>query len=126
MPRQKDKSLSCRPRFRVMAGSLIALGPGKVALLEAIEKAGSISQAARFMTMSYRRAWDMVETMNQSFKKPLVKSVTGGSRGGGAQLTDSGKEMVALFRSMEKKAEIAVSGDWQKIRKALKAPKKMK
>ena len=78
------------------------------------------------MTMSYRRAWDMVETMNQSFKKPLVKSVTGGSRGGGAQLTDSGKEMVALFRSMGKKAEIAVSGDWQKIRKALKAPKKTK
>ena len=126
MPRQKDKSLSCRPRFRVMAGSLIALGPGKVDLLEAIEKAGSISQAARFMTMSYRRAWDMVETMNQSFKKPLVKSVTGGSRGGGAQLTDSGKEMVALFRSMEKQAEIAVSEDWKKIRKALKAPKKSK
>ena len=126
MPRQKDKSLSCRSRFRVMAGSLIALGPGKVDLLEAIEKAGSISQAARFMTMSYRRAWDMVETMNQSFKKPLVKSVTGGSRGGGAQLTDSGKEMVALFRSMEKQAEIAVSEDWKKIRKALKAPKKSK
>ena len=124
MPRQKDKSLSCRPRFRVMAGSLIALGPGKVDLLEAIEKAGSISQAARSMTMSYRRAWDMVETMNQSFKKPLVKSVTGGSRGGGAQLTDSGKKMVALFRSMEKQAEIAVSDDWQNIRKALKVPKK--
>lgn len=126
MPRQKDKSLSCRPRFRIMAGNLIALGPGKVDLLEAIEKAGSISQAARSMKLSYRRAWDMVETMNQSFKKPLVKSVTGGARGGGAQLTDSGKEMVVLFRSMEKQAEVAVNGDWQKIRKALKAPKKTK
>ena len=107
-----------------MAGSLIALGPGKVDLLEAIDKAGSISQAARSMKLSYRRAWDMVETMNQSFKKPLVKSVTGGSKGGGAQLTDSGKKMIALFRSMEKQAEIAVSEEWQNIRKALKAPKK--
>ena len=109
-----------------MAGSLIALGPGKVDLLEAIDREGSISQAARSMKLSYRRAWDMVETMNQCFKKPLVKSVIGGSKGGGAQLTDSGKKMIALFRSMEKQAETAVDKDWQSIRKALKVPTKTK
>jgi molybdate transport system regulatory protein len=107
-----------------MAGSLIALGPGKVDLLEAIEREGSISQAARSMELSYRRAWDMVETMNQCFKKPLVKSVTGGSKGGGAQLTDSGKKMIVLFRSMEKQAETAMDENWQSIRKALKVPMK--
>ena len=124
MPRPKENSFSCRPRFRVMAGSLIALGPGKVDLLEAIEREGSISQAARSMELSYRRAWDMVETMNQCFKKPLVKSVTGGSKGGGAQLTDSGKKMIVLFRSMEKQAETAMDENWQSIRKALKVPMK--
>ncbi len=66
-----------------MSDDLIALGPGKVDLLESIDKAGSISEAARQGHISYRRAWDMVDAMNQCFKKPLVESVTGGKGGGG-------------------------------------------
>ena len=58
-----------------MSGDQIALGPGKVDLLESIDKVGSISEAARQNNISYRRAWDMVNTMNQCFRKPLVESM---------------------------------------------------
>ena len=83
----KAKDLQCRSRYRIMSGDLIALGPGKVDLLESIDQEGSISQAARQSHLSYRRAWDMVDTMNRCFKKPLVISATGGKGGGGAELT---------------------------------------
>jgi molybdate transport system regulatory protein len=86
-----------------MTGSLIALGPGKVDLLESIEREGSISQAARERHLSYRRAWNMVDTMNQCFKEPLVVSITGGRGGGGAILTDAGEKIIQLYRKMEKK-----------------------
>ena len=86
-----------------MSDDLIALGPGKVDLLESIDKAGSISEAARQGHISYRRAWDMVDAMNQCFKKPLVESVTGGKGGGGAALTPLGKKVIEIYRDMEKK-----------------------
>ena len=54
-----------------MSGDLIALGPGKVDLLESIDNMGSISEAARQSNISYRRAWDMVDTMNQCFNEPF-------------------------------------------------------
>ena len=74
--------MQCRSGYRIMSGDQIALGPGKVDLLESIYKVGSISEAARQNNISYRRAWDMVNTMNQCFSNRLVKSVTGGKGGG--------------------------------------------
>ncbi len=105
-----------------MAGDAIALGPGKVALLEAIERMGSISQAAREIKLSYKRAWDMVDTMNQCFKEPLVLSSTGGKGGGGAQLTPLGIKMILLFRSMESTAIKSTQADWNAIKQQLKQP----
>ena len=98
-----------------MVGEAIALGPGKVDLLEAIGRMGSISQAAREIKLSYRRAWDMVDTMNHCFKEPLVTSTTGGKGGGGAQLTPLGNKMILLFRSMESTAEKSTQADWNAI-----------
>jgi molybdate transport system regulatory protein len=105
-----------------MAGDAIALGPGKVDLLEAIGRMGSISQAAREIKLSYRRAWDMVDTMNHCFKEPLVTSTTGGKGGGGAQLTPLGNKMILLFRSMESTAEKSTQADWNAIKQFLKQP----
>ena len=99
---QKNK-ISIRPRFRLRIGDLIALGPGKVDLLESIEREGSISKAARVRHLSYRRAWNMVDTVNQCFKEPLVSSITGGKGGGGAKLTATGEKVILLYRKMEKK-----------------------
>lgn len=126
MSKSKDNLFSCRPRFRVLIDKRIALGPGKVDLLEAIEEAGSISQAARQMKLSYRRAWEMVDTMNRCFKHPLVARVTGGKGGGGARLTESGARMVRLYRSMESAANEAVKEQWQSIRRDLKPRKPAK
>ena len=95
-------------KVRLMLGDEIAMGPGKADLLEAIEREGSISAAARALGMSYRRAWLLVETMNRCFSQPLVQALAGGRQGGGAQLSDEGRlravaeqdwpELAALLR----------------------------
>jgi molybdate transport system regulatory protein len=97
-----------RPQIRIMFRKAIAMGPGKSELLQAIERTGSISAAAREMDMSYRRAWLLVDTMNQSFRQPLVSTETGGQRGGGAVLTDLGRDVLARYLAMEEKAAAAV------------------
>ena len=102
-----------------MSDDLIALGPGKVDLLESINKEGSISQAARQSHLSYRRAWDMVNTMNRCFKKPLVISATGGKGGGGAELTPLGEKVIAIYREMENKASKATQQEWNSLKKHL-------
>lgn len=117
----KPKSgVRCKPRFRITRGEDIALGPGKIDLLEAIERNGSISSAARDIGLSYKRAWDMVATMNACFKSPLVVSEKGGSGGGGARLTELGHKVAGLYRDMETKAQQAVQADWQVIKKQIK------
>ena len=80
------------------------LGPGKINLLEAIDAEGSISAAGRCLGMSYRRAWLLVDEMNKMFGAPLADAKHGGSRGGGAQLTARGREVVAHYRAIEAKA----------------------
>jgi len=82
---------------RILCGSAVAIGPGKADLLTAIADTGSISAAARSMRMSYRRAWLLVRTMNTCFTRPLVEAVKGGKTGGGAQLTSTGREVLALY-----------------------------
>ena len=98
-----------RPAVRVLLGEAIAMGPGKAALLEAVERAGSISGAARDMGMSYRQAWLLVDTMNGCFSEPLVESATGGTGGGGARITQLGHEVLRQYRAMEKKAEASIA-----------------
>lgn len=97
-----------RPRLRILLGQAIAMGPGKADLLEAIERTGSISAAARDMGMSYRRAWQHVDVMNHIFTAPLVDTATGGSGGGGARLTPLGHDVLARYRELEVKAEAAI------------------
>jgi molybdate transport system regulatory protein len=80
------------------------LGPGKVALLEAIAQTGSISAAGRAMAMSYRRAWLLADALNHMFREPLVEAQPGGSKGGGAHLTALGHDVVAHYRAVESEA----------------------
>ena len=89
-----------RPRWRLTRGGEIALGPGKAEILEAIQRSGSITAAARSLGMSYRRAWLLVETMNRCFVGPLV--VTTRWRARGASLSDLGREVLALYRALER------------------------
>lgn len=95
-------------RLRLLFGPEIAIGPGKIALLQAIQETGSISAAARRMNMSYRRAWLLVDTMNRCFREPIVEAATGGKGGGGAQVTEFGNAVLAKYKIMEKTAIAAV------------------
>jgi molybdate transport system regulatory protein len=92
---------SLHVHVRLMLEDVGAMGPGKADLLEQIGAAGSISAAAKAMGMSYRRAWLLVDQMNACFASPLVEAAAGGAGGGGAQLTDFGREVLGLFRDMQ-------------------------
>ncbi len=103
------------PRLRILFGHAIPLGPGKAELLEHIADTGSISAAARRMNMSYRRAWLLVDTINQCFRQPLVETATGGKGGGGARVTDLGLSLLKRYRDMEAKARAACAEDFAVI-----------
>jgi len=108
------------PRLRVLLGAAVAIGHGKADLLDAIAEAGSISAAAKRMGMSYRRAWLLVDTMNGSFRGPLVASARGGSGGGGAKLTALGREVLARYRAMESKALECLTDDLDAFSKLMR------
>jgi molybdate transport system regulatory protein len=90
-------------RAWVGRGGQPILGPGRLELLEGIDRWGSISEAARRMGMSYRRAWLLVQRMNEAAGEPLVTAVTGGTQGGGARLTAQGRLAAAAFREPQER-----------------------
>lgn len=104
------------PRLRILLGEAIAIGPGKADLLETIDARGSISAAARTMGMSYRRAWLLVDTMNRSFRAPVVDTAAGGRGGGGAVLTGTGRDVLSRYRAMEEKAADVLAEDLASFR----------
>jgi molybdate transport system regulatory protein len=104
------------PRIRVLRGYEIALGPGKVALLEAIHGSGCLAAAARSLGMSYMRAWKLVQTMNTCFREPLVTKQRGGKIHGSAALTATGEHVLTLYRGMEEASRQAMADGWQELR----------
>ncbi|MCP5382560.1 MAG: winged helix-turn-helix domain-containing protein [Kordiimonadaceae bacterium] len=107
-------------KIRVLSRDELAMGPGKADLLDQIIKTGSIAAAGRAMNMSYKRAWDLVETMNNCFKTPVVEKSKGGAAKGGAVVTPFGKEILDQYRSIQKKAHSAIKNDVDDFQKFLK------
>lgn len=102
----KSNGYELRGRIWVEGKDGTFLGYGRAVLLERIKQYGSISEAARSMQMSYRAAWELVESMNRQAKTPLVETTTGGKGGGGAVLTEAGeKAIVAFWRLYERFGE---------------------
>ncbi|MFM1815395.1 MAG: hypothetical protein RLZ98_2090 [Pseudomonadota bacterium] len=95
------------------------MGPGKADLLEGIRETGSIAAAGRRMGMSYKRAWQLIETLNGYFDGPVVAAAKGGRKGGGASLTPLGEEILQLYRHMEDEAGRAISADLKKLKRRL-------
>ncbi|HEY4367164.1 MAG TPA: hypothetical protein VGN07_07985 [Steroidobacteraceae bacterium] len=89
-------------RLRIDFGDTNAVGPGKIALLERMRDTGSLSQAARELKMSYRRAWQLLESLNTSFREPVVVTSVGGKGGGGTVITDLGVALIAAYREFER------------------------
>lgn len=98
-------------RARLTLDDAIAVGPGKVALLEAVQQTGSISAAALSLGMSYRRAWLLIDELNRCLREPAVQSTSGGSRGGRSGLTATGQTIISLYRRIEATAEQACAHD---------------
>ncbi len=105
--------------MRVTVADLVAIGPGKVALLEAIRDHGSISAAARSLDMSYRRAWVLLQEINQSMRRPAVLSEHGGENRGGSTLTPDGEAVIRLYRAIEAQAAAACSKEISALLKLL-------
>ena len=99
-----------RVKISLIFESGARIGPGKARLLESIRETGSISAAARDMRMSYKRAWVLLDSMNQAFTEPLVAASPGGAGGGGAALTEFGAEVLERYRRIQTLAD-AQSGD---------------
>ncbi len=109
--------LSHRLSIRVDLASGGRIGPGKIALLEAIAANGSISGAGRALKMSYRRAWELVEDLNRGLGAAVVQTAAGGSGGGGARLTAAGALVVAEYRALEAATAAAAAPYLQKLGK---------
>jgi molybdate transport system regulatory protein len=99
------------------------IGPGKIALLEHIDKCGSISAAGRAMEMSYKRAWDLVDEVNRICRQAAVERQTGGKNGGGAVLTPFGLSLVTRYRKIERAATSSARKELQALRSAIGKPK---
>ncbi|MFT3990811.1 MAG: LysR family transcriptional regulator [Luteolibacter sp.] len=112
--------LSESPIRLLLSGSL-SFGPGKAELLERIKQSGSLQAAAAAMDMSYMKAWKMVKGLNQRFSEPLVVMHRGGNTQGGADLTELGGEILALYHEAVKAAETATFPVLDQMRKKLAA-----
>ena len=89
-----------KSRIWIEANGNILLGEGRIKLLKAIDSNGSLSKAAKSMDMSYKKAWNLVDSINKSAKEPVVSKTTGGKGGGGALLTDHGKKLIEVFETI--------------------------
>ena len=110
-----------RLTVRVDFGADRALGPGKIRLLEAVKKSGSISQAGRLLEMSYRRAWLLIDDMNRCFREPVVEAQPGGAQGGGAALTAFGEQLIKKYRAIETQAAAAAKEQIRDLETSLRA-----
>jgi molybdate transport system regulatory protein len=104
----------------------LAIGPGKVALLEAIDQTGSITSSAKLLGMSYRRAWLLVDETNRCLVRPAVQTVAGGPRGGGASLTAAGVELVRRYRALERQTGLAVTRNLKPLLRNVARPDRSK
>ncbi len=107
-------------RLRVHFNKRLLVGIGKVELLEHITRTGSLSNAAREMKMSYRRAWLLLEAMNEGFDQPVATTSAGGRRGGGTVVTDFGRQLVTGYRRMESKVQSLAAAQLREVAQHVK------
>lgn len=115
MPLMEQETL----KIRISHRAVIAIGPGKADLIEAIDQCGSITAAAKKMNMSYRRAWELVVAMNQSFVEPLIATQPGGGKLGGAQVTVLGFHILKSYRALMAKTQTACQQELDEIARYL-------
>lgn len=111
----KPRMTAPRISLRIDLPNGSRLGPGKIDVLEAVQRHRSISAAARDLNMSYRRAWLLIDDMNRAFSAPLVATFPGRSQGAGAELTPFGARLIAVYRAAERRCMKAAAGQIEEI-----------
>ena len=109
-------------RVRIYFDAMLAIGPGRIELLEGVLRTGSLSQAARDMGMSYRRAWLLMQSLNGSLSSPASLAARGGRRGGGATVTPTGRALIRTYRRTEAKVARNISTQFAKFARTATAP----
>lgn len=117
MSPKKNKPRAVLVRPRIYIGDSISIGPGKIDLLRAVGETRSIAAAARALGLPYKRAWLLIDTLNQGFGRPVVDTATGGKGGGGALLTTLGQQLVERYDALE----VSLNASSGKELRALKA-----
>jgi molybdate transport system regulatory protein len=117
---QQYSHATLKIRLRIVHGESDAFGPGKAQLLESLVETGSLNRSASAMKMSYVKALALVRAMNAHFSEPLVILSRGGKQGGGASVTDCGREALAAYHQMRAASEAAVETEWAQFQRLLK------
>ena len=120
-PRRPSSPSMLRAKIWVERGGLVALTDAGADLLEQIQVKGSLSEAARSLHFSYRRAWMLLDAMNKRWDEPLVITAIGGKRGGGATLTELGGRALRSFRDLQIHIEAAIDQEVDGFRRATRA-----
>jgi molybdate transport system regulatory protein len=96
-----EMDYSVNGKLWVQSDQGIFLGEGRVELLKAIHEHGSISKASKAIGISYRKAWKLVQSMNENGSCPIVNQSAGGNKGGGTTLSEKGKEIIELYDKLK-------------------------
>lgn len=113
-PASTTTAILVRPR--VYIGEDIAVGPGKIDLLRKVGETRSIAAAARALEMPYKKAWLLIDSLNQGFGKPVVETAAGGKGGGGASLTALGEQLIARYEALEASLNASAGGELEALR----------
>lgn len=116
MTSKKNKPCAVLVRPRIYIGDGIAIGPGKIDLLRAVGETRSIAAAARSLGVPYKRAWLLIDSLNQGFGRPVVETATGGKGGGGASLTTLGQQLIACYDMLEASLNASAGKELQALR----------
>ncbi|PWH81990.1 molybdenum transporter [Algibacter marinivivus] len=104
-----------KSRIWIESENNVLLGEGRVHLLKAIQETGSLSKAAKSLNISYKKAWQLLDSVNKSAKKPVTINSIGGKGGGGAELTEYGKSLVQVFDEINKNCWKFLDNELKKI-----------
>ncbi|MQA37074.1 winged helix-turn-helix domain-containing protein [Rugamonas aquatica] len=115
-----QQAILVRPRIYI--GDHISIGPGKVDLLRRIGETRSIAAAARSLEIPYKRAWLLLDALNQALGRPVVETSSGGKGGGGATLTPLGRQLVICYGALEERLNAESTAELEALRALVATP----
>jgi molybdate transport system regulatory protein len=112
---KKKSKLKVNGRLWLESNDKRFFGPGPVELLERIHETGSINQAAKDMSMSYKKAWEIINTLNEQSQRPLITTQAGGAKGGGSTISEEAKELITYYKGLRKRFKAFLEKETGKI-----------